>query len=665
MRNRAIEFLISTRKSFAAGAFLLCCLSASAHADKKYSLDELFELDLAHLQQITIVTASRFEQDIINSPSVVTVITREDILRYGGNSLIDVLQHFPGFVPVGDKSFGIHGTMFRGDTNSSGEHILTLLDGQPYRSMQTAQDSTGTLYRSFPLAAVERIELIHGPGSVIYGTNAVTGVVNVITRKNEDLDEEKKSLAEVNLQVGSWDSNKQTMHLGVNHNAWSATVTAENYNTDGWPITDDNTVMPPGTPFNSVWVHRQSLHANIENKGFHLRSFLVEYESVYPEFGGNAADTNQRYWNIGYQGEKNDWNYAIDLSLLDVNNTLIGDEKDQNQTFEASAETQLDEALHMLLGISASHADNRADNLNVDFQQSRYAAYTQFDYKFTAQWAGIAGAQWNKIEGKDDDIAPRMGLIYHQNDYQGVKVLYNEAYRSPTASETDVLFYIFTPAPVLIVSGNPDLQPETVKTLDIQWFSYGKQQQFSISGFYSRYYDRVYQLPLGALFPGSPITYLNGETLDIWGLEFESKWQIDRSNRLELNGTWQQNKTESGEYGTTLAPTWTANLAYSYRFENGAVMSVVDHHVSPFGENGSTTTTPNPGSSSYDLVSVNMRVPLAILFEQQSRLKADVILLVQNALDQDIWQPETAVNTTNTFQVQYGRAYYANLELHW
>lgn len=651
-------------KSILTGVFLLCSISVSEAIERKYGMDELFEMDLAQLQKINVVTASRFEQDITNSPSLITVITREDIVRYGGNSLIDVLQHFPGFIPVGDKSFGIHGAVLRGDTNSSGEHILTLLDGQPYRSMQTAQDSTGILYKSFPLAAVERIELIHGPGSVIYGTNAMTGVINIITRKGTNGNNENH-VAELNLQVGSWDTNKQTMHIGVNHKGWEATVTAENYNTDGWPITDDNTIMPPGTPFNSVWAHRQTLHANIEKSGLHLRSFLVNYESVYPEFGGNAVDTDQNFWNIGYQGEKNDWNYAIDLGYLDVHNTLTGNERDHNTTLEASAETQLTSVLHLLLGISASRADNQADGLNINFQQSRYAAYTQFSYDFNVRWTGIAGAQWNKIEGGDDDTSPRLGLIYHHNDYQGVKVLYNEAYRSPTASETDVQFYIYTPPPILIVSGNPDLSPEKVKTFDLQWFSYGKQQLFTFGGFYSRYYDRVYQRPLGALFPGSPITYLNGETLDIWGLELESKWQLDKYNRLELSGTWQQNKTASGEYGTTLAPTWTANLAYSHNFENGVVMSVIDHHVSPFGDNGSPTTTPNPNASSYDLVSVNMRVPLAIMFEQASAVKADVVLLVQDALDQSIWQPETAVNTTNTYQVQYGRAYYGTLELHW
>lgn len=656
---------MAQNRSILAEVFLLCSIFTTAVEAKNADFDELIEMDLQELGQVKVVTATRFEQDIKNSSSIITVITREDILRYGGNSLLDVLQYFPGFVPVGDKAFGLHGATFRGDTNASGEHILTLLDGQPYRSMQTAQDSTGILYKTFPLAAIERIELIHGPGSVIYGTNAMTAVINIITRKGLNDDGKEESVTEVNLQAGSWDTYKQTLHFDTQYNDWLTTVTVENYKTDSWPITDDNTNTAPGTPFDSVNSERQVLHANFENNGFHLRSFLVNNESLFPEFGADAADNNQRYWNIGYQGEKSNWDYAIDLGYLDINNTLTGGETDRNKTLEASANSQVSESLNWLLGISAAKADNHAENLNVDFHQSRYAAYTQFSYYFDKQWTGIAGAQWNKIDGGDTDTSPRIGLIYHHNNYQGLKLFYNEAFRSPTASETDVQFFILTPAPVLIVSGNPNLMSETVTTLDMQWFSYGKQQTFTFGGFYSRYHDRVFQIPFGSIAPGSPLTYINGETIDMWGFELQSKWRFNNKNYFDAGWTWQQNQTESGVADTTLAPRWTANIGYSHNFDNGVVMSLFNQHVSAFGDNGSVTPTPNPESEAYDLLSINTRVPLTSFFPQISGVKADVVFLVQNALDQDIWQPESAVNTTNTFQVQYGSAFYTTLEMAW
>ena len=653
-------------KAVLAIALFPCGLSYPAAEEKNFRFDELLSMEIEELLQVKVVTASRYEQDIYNSSSVISVITREDILRYGGNSLLDVLQYFPGFIPVGDRAFGIHGAMFRGDTNASGEHILTLLDGQPYRSMQTAQYSTSALFRSFPLTAIERIELIHGPGSAIYGTNAMTGVVNIITRKEVNIaNPDKTSVSELNIQSGRWDTHRQGLHYGAQHGDWLTRITLQNQKTDGWPITDDVRNVSPSTPFESISVDQQVIHANIENHGFHLRSFLVNYETRFPEFGEETAETNQRYWNVGYQAERADWHYVVDLGFLKVNNTLIGNEVDRNHTLEASAKKQVSDSVNVLFGLSAAEADNKAEGLNLDFYQLRYAAYTQVDYVFNDTFTSFAGIQWNKIESGDVDTSPRLGLIYHHNEYQGLKVLYNEAFRSPTASETDVQFFAFTPAPLLIVSGNSDLEPETVQTLDIQWFSYGKHTLFTFGGFYSHYHGRVFQRPFDPVFL-TPLTYLNGESINIWGLELQNKWRINAGHYFELGWTWQRNQTtKTEEYDTTLAPRWTANLGYSYNFTNGAVMSVFHNHVSEFGGNGSSTPTPNPEADAYDLLSVNVRMPLALTYSQHAGIKGDLIFLIQNALDQDVWQPETAVNFSNTYQFQYGRAVYGAVELRW
>lgn len=648
-------------------SFLTFCLltlgaQMKAHAQED-SVDELLNMELEQLLQIKVVTASRAQQNIQDAPAVMSVITRDDILRYGGNNLMDVLKHFPGFVPVGDKAFGMHGTMLRGDTNTSGERILTLLDGQPYRSMQTAQDSTSALYRSFPLAAVERIELIRGPGSVIYGTNAVTGVINIITRRNSRRNDVANApTIEAGLQSGSWDTRKQTIFAAGEKNGWATNLTLENYRTDGWPIGDDLTNIAPTTPFSNISVDRAVMHGSLEKSGFHLNTFIVNYETVFPGFGAEENETNQRYWNLGYENSLASWSYAVNMSTLIIQNELT-EEEDKNHMMDFSMAAELIDGLLLTAGGSVSKADNKAVLSNIDTRETNYGIYTQLNYELNSKWTGVTGVQWNKVAAGASDISPRAGLIYHHNEYQGMKILYNEAFRSPTISETDVKFYL--PGPLLVVSGNPELSDETVKTLDFQWFNYGQKNLYSLGAFYSRYQERVYQLPFGALYPLSPVTYLNGEDLDIWGLEAEGKFKFGRRDSLDLGWTWQQNQTESGAFNTTLAPTWIANIGYNHDFENGIVASIFNQHVSEFGDNNSPTLTPNPDSESYDLLSVNISVPLKVMIPQTAGLNARVVFLFQNVLDQDVWQPETANNARNTYQTEYGHALYATLEMRW
>ncbi len=138
--------------------------------------------DILFLDLPQVVTASKTSQELENATSVMTVVTREDIVRSGARTVYDVLKRVPGFFPSAQATWMLVGS--RGLMADGNDHILFLVDGHQQNSIvgqgYQQQDNLPVLDK------VERIEIIRGPGSVLWGSSAVYGIINLITRDGLD-----------------------------------------------------------------------------------------------------------------------------------------------------------------------------------------------------------------------------------------------------------------------------------------------------------------------------------------------------------------------------------------------------------------------------------------------------------------------------------------------
>lgn len=123
-----------------------------------------------------VVTANRFEQPVNTVLAPTSVVTREDIDRWQANTVIDVMRRLPGVDTAQNGGMGQLSSLFIRGTNSS--HVLILVDG--IRLNQAGVTGSSDLSQ-FPIALVQRIEYIRGPRSAVYGSDAIGGVVNIIT----------------------------------------------------------------------------------------------------------------------------------------------------------------------------------------------------------------------------------------------------------------------------------------------------------------------------------------------------------------------------------------------------------------------------------------------------------------------------------------------------
>jgi outer membrane cobalamin receptor len=142
---------------------------------------------------LTITTASKREESLAESAAIVTVITRDDLRQWGVDSLYEAISFIPG-VELVESYFGYTTLNFRGVQQAHyNNKTLLLINGHP-----SFERVNGSFHlEQIPLALVERIEIVRGPGSALYGTNAFTGVINIITLAGEKVE---RSLA---LQGGS------------------------------------------------------------------------------------------------------------------------------------------------------------------------------------------------------------------------------------------------------------------------------------------------------------------------------------------------------------------------------------------------------------------------------------------------------------------------------
>lgn len=220
MKNKVLALLL----------FLSAPLFLLAQKDSVPTMDTLLQLSLEQLMNIKVVTASGFLQTTSEAPSTITVITAKQIGDRGYEQLEDALRDIPGIDMIHLNGYAPTLIYFRGMYGAENLRALLMIDGIVENNIIGTNDFAGPAYS---LHNVERIEIIWGPASALYGANAFGGVINIITKKGGDINGFK-----VEQGFGTFNTSFEKVSMGLKKSKFEFDIAGTLYSTDGPKFTN-------------------------------------------------------------------------------------------------------------------------------------------------------------------------------------------------------------------------------------------------------------------------------------------------------------------------------------------------------------------------------------------------------------------------------------------
>ncbi len=633
------------------------------------SFEELLKYSIEDLLDINITTASKFQEKSYEAPSVVSVITENDILKYGANKLVDILARVPGLYMTGTYAFNQNVISIRGDQSIHYNHrVLLLLNGRPFRDTIWGGKDENFL-SGFPISLIQRIEIIRGPGSVLYGSNASNGVINVITKPTTE-----NTSGTIKVTTGSFEGRgvEATGHrtlgdldivggfYGFKNTGWEKTATDEVGTTGNVNYSEDH-----------LNIFGQLLYKNFSANTFISTRKQTDFGAT-THFPFLTRDVDRYLVDIGYSMTlSQEWSADINLTYnrfeqLFPSGGEILKILAESRLIDTSVIYTPSENFNFVTGLQADNHKGfygKIDPLKLHippYDEWWYQAYAQASWWPKQDLKLVLGAQLNKIENNDAVTVPRAAIIYSFNNRWHIKLLSGQAYRGPNSLERNVV----VPGPVigdpLTLIGNPMLNSETVKTTEFQINHHQSNITASLAAFISNQKDQITRSG------SSPVSFINTGRIKFKGMELEMKYSPIESLDIDTSYLHQTNERLDGVKNSTLIPNDIWKIGASYRSKLGVTAGIFNTHIGKAQDNvilNPTRSLVNPQAKSYNDLSLNITFDLNKLANLNKKYNPSFSLYTTNLLDEDVYTPEIGRKKINTVPLVAGRAVFASFNM--
>lgn len=501
--------------------FLLLSVISSSQAQSR-SVSELVGLSLEDLMNIEVVSASKRATSLRDTPTSVTVLSSKDIERYGYRSISEALSRVLGFYTSSDRNYeylGVRGISRPGDFNT---RVLVLVDGHRINDPIYDEGAVGN-HLPVDIQDVERIEVIKGPGSAVWGSNALLAVVNIFTKQAKDIGGTR-----VRGEIGSFNTKKATVQYGEVYESglelagsYSALGSdgLQNYYSSEFDYGSPKSGFADG--LDDEQFHHGYFTAKYKDWGVllfggsrkkvvptgsygtsynspqfftvddSLRAEVTYQANILPESNG-AVFFRSGFDSVKYHGE---YPYASE----DEENISLYRDASESKRFGGEVRLQADlfKNLTASVGLEAYKAYNLKNDaatitpqyeevLSTDNSFSYLGGYAEATLRLTEQVSVIGGLRGDHYTTFGDNLSPRAGIVYSPVKETTLKFQYGSAFRAPNDFELN-----YESGTNL---GNPNLEPEKIDSYEVvleQQMS--KHASASLSLFYLKLSDLIDQ----------------------------------------------------------------------------------------------------------------------------------------------------------------------------
>ena len=553
-------------------------------AQETPSTENLTDMTIEQLMSLKIESvygASGFKQKVTGSAShSVTIITAEDIQKYGYRTLADILRNVPGFYVTYDRNcdsyLGVRGFGLPGQYNNS---IALLIDGHRINDNIFDAAPIGT---DFPLDVdlIDRVEVIRGPNSSLYVASAFLGVINVITKRGRDL-----SQVAVAGEAASYQTYKGRISYGNKFkNGLELLLSGSFYDSHGQDQLFfkefDNPATNQGIAMNADGDELQQVFANASWGGFTLRGVFgsrdktiptAPFGSVFNVTGTHTVDARgyielmyerqlAHGWNLSsrtsYDQFNNDGTYEYDYSASGGPSLVLNRNFSHGKWWGEDVTVSKQAFGNQRLSAGAEFRDNfQQDQGNYDvepfvqyFSDSRSSTiaslYAQDEIRLHKNLILNVGLRYDHYSTFGGTTNPRAALIYNPWENTTFKFLYGQSFRAPNVFE---LYYDYPGN-----EANPSLRPETVKTMELVWEQYlPRHLLLAVTGFDYPIRHLINQ----QIDPANGEAFFaNAESLDLRGLEFAVSRSMPGGLEGRLSYSFQNAADASSRMAVTNSP---------------------------------------------------------------------------------------------------------------
>ena len=497
-----------------------------------------------------VITGTRTEKLLRDTPVLTRVISKKKIQELNPMDMETLLQYeLPGIQFSYNSMSQLPEVKYQG---MDAEYLLFLVDGE--RISGEGADHNVDFSR-FNVDDIERIEVVRGAQSTLYGSNALGGVINIITRSAN-----RPFTGNVNARYGDKSGQKYSVSAGTKQNRFSSLTSLthrrkETYtiaDTEGTPTTtvnpDGSTSTETGQPTQTtirgyqIWDASQKfgytftdrLSAEVKGTYYHNKrdnsTATAKVNDLYSDYAVNARV--KYLFNINHQVETS---YLYDNFAKDLDYFLAGYTKrkytNRTQTARINYTGQLGERHTFTAGMEMNSEylkhymfkDSAANNLQY------YVVYLQEDWRVTDQLNLVAGVRADYHSKYALHVTPKLSVMYKPTGVLTLRAGYAQGFRSPTLKE---LYEEYDMGGIGLFTyyGNPDLKPETSHQFSLSAEVTKGIFYASLSGYYNRFDGRITSASMGnttAEKPYPDMMYINADRSKSIGVEAIARLRFD------------------------------------------------------------------------------------------------------------------------------------------